>query len=562
MACARVAVESETIGTACTLIPAPDLTAGDKMELDWDSLFEDAARPEDGTAVALCGFMVFPTPAAGGAAAHGSATDPAAPGVAQALPTRPAPHGAREGMPPAADTFVLVRESACCAGHLPCHPDAAIEVYADLPVDWHGGPVRVTGTWQTLQPNAAGWHYRIANARARPVVDPAVAGALGRRSFLRVGALGALGGWTSLMGLAACGAPRAATYSGDTKKENSPGTDGAAVDARALPWLRDGATVDMHSHAGRMTLGRETTPRPFTAVAAPMRAGGMNVACLAIVTDSSADHIVESASGRRRIVAYREPAPGEMSSRGVSSFERLHELIAQQNLLVVTDAASLQATRTGAPGVIVAAEGADFLEGDAARLDQAYSRYALRHLQLTHYRVNELGDIQTAPPVHLGLTPFGAEVIRRCNQLGVVVDVAHGTYDLVKRAAEVSTRPLVLSHTALVAKPGRYSRAISPDHARVIAATGGVIGVWPVSTTYPDLAAMAQGMKRLADLVGVAHVGLGTDMLGLLAPSVLGSYRKLPLLAQALVDTGFTQEEARQILGGNYARVFAATMAA
>ena len=52
---------------------------------------------------------------------------------------------------------------------------------------------------------------------------------------------------------------------------------------------------------------------------------------------------------------------------------------------------------------------------------------SLRHLQLTHYRVNELGDIQTELPVHNGLTDFGAAVIRRCNQVGLVVDVAHGT---------------------------------------------------------------------------------------------------------------------------------------
>jgi membrane dipeptidase len=273
------------------------------------------------------------------------------------------------------------------------------------------------------------------------------------------------------------------------------------------------------------------------------------------------DHIVESASGRRRIVAYREPAPGEMSSRGEASFVRLHELIAQQDLRVVVDAATLQAARAGVPSIVVAAEGADFLEGDLARLDDAYTRHALRHLQLTHYRVNELGDIQTAPPVHQGLTPFGADVIKRCNRLGVVVDVAHGTYDLVKRAAEVTERPLILSHTQLVARPSRYSRAITADHARVIAGTGGVIGVWPVSTAYPDLAAMAQGMKRLADVVGVDHVGLGTDMLGLLAPSVVNSYRKLPQLAQALVGAGFSQAEARQVLGGNYARVFTASMA-
>ncbi|AOB33897.1 peptidase M19 [Bordetella sp. H567] len=208
----------------------------------------------------------------------------------------------------------------------------------------------------------------------------------------------------------------------------------------------------------------------------------------------------------------------------------------------------------------MAAEGADFLEGDAGRLEDAWRRHALRHLQLTHYRVNELGDIQTAPPVHGGLTDFGAEVIRLCNRLGIVVDVAHGTQALVKRAAAVTTRPLVLSHTALSQRPSRYGRAISAEHARLIADTDGVIGVWPLAATYPSLAAMAGGIRAMVDVVGVRHVGVGTDMLGLLGPSALDSYRKLPQLARALLDAGFTQEEAGLILGGNYARVWAATM--
>jgi len=184
----------------------------------------------------------------------------------------------------------------------------------------------------------------------------------------------------------------------------------------------------------------------------------------------------------------------------------------------------------------------------------------LRHLQLTHYRVNELGDIQTETPVHGGLTDFGAEVIRTCNRLGIVVDTAHGTYELVKRAAAVTTKPLVLSHTSVTRSPGPQSRQISPDHARVIAGTGGVIGVWPPSSIYPDLKAYVEGFARMADVAGVEHVGLGSDMMGLTVPSVFDSYRDLPLLAQGLLDQGFSSEETGKVLGGNYARVFAATL--
>ncbi len=208
----------------------------------------------------------------------------------------------------------------------------------------------------------------------------------------------------------------------------------------------------------------------------------------------------------------------------------------------------------------MAAEGGDFLEGQPDRVDEAYERWQLRHLQLTHYRVNELGDIQTEMPQHGGLTDIGAEVIRRCNRLGVVVDVAHGTFDLVKRAASVTTKPLILSHTSLTGAPRAYTRLITADHARLIAQTGGVVGVWPPQSVFPDLSAMAYGMARMADVVGVDHVGLGSDMMGLVGSSVFDSYRRLPELARALLGAGFSPADVGKVLGGNYARVFATTM--
>ena len=162
--------------------------------------------------------------------------------------------------------------------------------------------------------------------------------------------------------------------------------------------------------------------------------------------------------------------------------------------------------------------------------------------------------------MHGGLTPTGAEVVRRCNRLGIVVDVAHGTYDLVRQAAAVTDKPLVLSHTSLSAAPGPRSRLISPDHARAIAGTGGVIGLWPPASIFPDLDAMAAGIARMADVVGVEHVGLGSDMNGLVGPSTFDSYRDLPRLADALSRRGFGPDDVRRILGGNYARVFRASL--
>ena len=161
--------------------------------------------------------------------------------------------------------------------------------------------------------------------------------------------------------------------------------------------------------------------------------------------------------------------------------------------------------------------------------------------------------------MHGGLTAFGADVIGRCEAMGIVVDVAHGTFDLVTQAAAVARKPLVLSHTSLMDAPMRRTRRISRDHARAIAATGGVVGVWPPMAFFPDVPALADGIARMADVIGPDHVGLGTDMMGLVGKSVLPTYAGLPDLVDALRNR-FTQSETDQILGGNYLRVFEACL--
>ena len=86
-----------------------------------------------------------------------------------------------------------------------------------------------------------------------------------------------------------------------------------------------------------------------------------------------------------RIHPYRDPAPGELYTYAQRAFARLHRLAQEQSLSIVTDAAGLHAARADRPSVVVAAEGGDFLERQPDRVDEAYERWQLRHLQLTHY---------------------------------------------------------------------------------------------------------------------------------------------------------------------------------
>ena len=81
------------------------------------------------------------------------------------------------------------------------------------------------------------------------------------------------------------------------------------------------------------------------------------------------------------------------------------------------------------------------------------------HLQLVHYRVSELGDISTERPQHGGLTPFGKDVLRACNRLGMLVDVAHCTSEGIEQALSLSSKPMVYSHGHVTSASPHYTQS-------------------------------------------------------------------------------------------------------
>ena len=173
-----------------------------------------------------------------------------------------------------------------------------------------------------------------------------------------------------------------------------------------------------------------------------------------------------------------------------------------------------------------------------------------------HYTPNDIGDFQTGAITHRGLTPFGVEVIEACHRLGFVCDLAHATEGTVKQAVKVATKPLLLSHTALAGSHAMgptplRGRQVSRDHARAIAETGGSIGIWHF---FPSLEKYVEGLKEMADVVGVDHVSIGTDQQ--VRPGSLQDYAQWVQLVAAMLRGGFTPEEASMIAGGNYMRIF------
>ena len=322
----------------------------------------------------------------------------------------------------------------------------------------------------------------------------------------------------------------------------------------ALQVLRKSISVDVHTHGG--TTGITTQAPPNDDLAKGMRAGSLAVACLADVPDGPI--LGRNAAGV--LGALRTPGPGQLYKYHLERLDWVDEMVAHHGLRRALSAADLEtAHQEGQPSIVGDVEGLDFLEGKLERLEQAHRR-GVRHLQLVHYTPNDIGDSQTGIITHKGLTSYGAEVIRACHRLGFVCDVAHATEDTVKQAANVATKPLLLSHTALSGSPamGRTpltARQISRDHALAVAETGGAVGIWHF---FPSLARYVDGLKEMVDVVGIEHVCIGTDQQ--VAPGSLQDYSQWVHLVGAMLRGGFTPEEAGKIAGGNYMRIFRAAV--
>ena len=360
---------------------------------------------------------------------------------------------------------------------------------------------------------------------------------LTRRQLLG-GAAAALGAW----GLGGCGGIRGRRLD--------------ELDPRVPALLGAATSVDFHTHAA----GAGNARVPRFDLADHMRRGHLTAVCLCHSADGP---VIRRPAAGGRIRQYRDPLPGELQAHTERRLAFMDALVAEHGMTRVLTPDDLEAARVaGRPALIGNIEGCQFMDGRLERVGEVYAR-GIRHLQLVHYMPSDLGDQQTEDPRWGGLSPLGADVIRECNRLGIVVDVAHGTFELVQQAAAVTTVPFVLSHTSLARGPlSAHTRLISAEHARLMAQVGGVIGVWPSGSSFVDARDwVAAGIARMVDVAGVDHVGIGTDMEGGVN-EVWDDYADLPAVADLLLRQGFSPEEAGKLLGGNYVRVFRAATAA
>ena len=227
---------------------------------------------------------------------------------------------------------------------------------------------------------------------------------------------------------------------------------------------------------------------------------------------------------------------------------------------------------------------------------QTWYNLGVRLMHLTYNRRNIVGD-GCAEPANGGLSHFGRDLVKKMNEVGIIVDTSHSGKQTTLDAAHLSERPMVASHTACEAV-FEHIRCKSDEELKAIADTGGLMGVYVLPNMLgPDatLATVLDHLEHAAKVIGVDHISIGTDTTyssswptgikgfpdarfnsqwwGAWDPEVQARYRtdearsgslawtNWPLYTVGLVTRGYSDEDIEKIVGGNLLRVLEANEA-
>jgi membrane dipeptidase len=277
-----------------------------------------------------------------------------------------------------------------------------------------------------------------------------------------------------------------------------------------------------------------------------------------------------------------------------------------KDIVLATTAAEVrEARKQGKIAALMGVEGGHMIASDLGVL-RSYAALGVRYMTLTHSGNDEWADSSTDTAVHNGLTDFGKDVVREMNKLGMMVDISHVSDKTFYDALAVSKAPLIASHSScrsicdaarnmtdqmikdLAAKGGviqinyhvgflsqefRSSEKAHPEWEKAIGAEvqkrcGGKEGCQLIEGDRITREYVARGdlprvdwtkiiehIDHAVKLVGAEHVGLGSDFDGANMPFGMEDASKLPLITEALLRKGYSDDDVRKILGENTLRV-------
>jgi membrane dipeptidase len=317
--------------------------------------------------------------------------------------------------------------------------------------------------------------------------------------------------------------------------------------------------IDTHNHMD-MPINTEDFKSENYDLASEMKTSGLTAICMTFSVDRP-----------------KLNNEGEAFQRFLTNLNEMDEVLKANNLSRALNYADLKKARKENKQIVIqSVEGGHFIEGKIERIQTAYNR-GLRVLGLMHdgQSTPAIGDIYTDEPQYGGLTQLGIDIVKECNKLGILIDLAHCNIEAINKALEISTKPMFISHTGLNTQLGTNEkmakmmmpRLISKEQAKKFTDAGGVIGIWTHLADTP--LEYAKNIRAMADVVGTQHVCIGTDTK--MAPPSKSNDRFgkktnqswentsegfLYTVVDAMLKTGFTKKEIIQISGGNLCRIF------
>jgi membrane dipeptidase len=333
--------------------------------------------------------------------------------------------------------------------------------------------------------------------------------------------------------------------------------DVADMHADSLLWKRDLLERQDRGHIDlpRLIEGRYALQVFSSVTKSP---AGQNFKSNAADTDTIASLVIEDLQPRRTW--------GSLLQRSLYHAEKLHDFAAGSGgrLRVITTGADIdrlladRAAGATVVGGLLSIEGLHDLEGNIANLDVLYAA-GFRMAGLAHFFDNDVAGSMHGINKG-GLTPLGREAVQRMEKLCMIVDIAHASHAAVAEILTMATRPVVFSHGGVQATC-KVNRNLSDEEVRGVAKTGGVVGIgfWYGAVCGTDPKKIVQAMIYVRDLVGVDHVGLGSDFDGSTTTGFDAS--QAAAVTQALMDAGFSEDDLHKVMGGNVLRVLRAGLA-
>ena len=254
-------------------------------------------------------------------------------------------------------------------------------------------------------------------------------------------------------------------------------------------------------------------------------------------------------------------------------------------------------------GVVLGMENGAPIEGDLSRVQFFYDR-GIRYITLTHSKTNHISDSSYDENIQWGgLSDFGKQLIEEMNSVGIMVDISHVNDDAFYQAIEISNTPVIASHSSLRHFTPGFERNVDDEMLKALAKKGGVIQINFGSSfiseapglyfdkikkyindqvidlknaskedidkvraefmsnnpfPYANVSLVADHIDRVVVLVGIDHVGLGSDFDGVgdSLPEGLKDVSMYPNLIKELLNRGYKKEDIRKILSGNLLRVW------